>query len=496
MLRPAPLLFLLVTIATGALWLLAERRVAPAVTLPMVAAPALEAPPVANPLLPAATGGKGTDAESQIELLQGQVAYLHDQVKALQQENSDLIDRLAKLGLKSGSPMKEGAIPSPIEVPEDFVGLGGELLALRELQEVPQPTFAVPLAKVEVVILDWLRRQHAEDFGKREGAAFAALGVIPEAVDTLPLRAGLRARQVGGWYDEETETLYVVDPADETNGLPALTDPVLGLAYGNLLRHFQKALLPSTASLSTDERVARMGLLGGDASLLRFLRDLKKFQGPDPDAIPADDPDHPLNQVPLPAYLRELELFPALHGFPFAQALHSVGGFKQLTAAYGRAPESTAEVLDPQSYLAEERLPLPCIEWAGTTVKQAKPFWDDRLGQFGTLAFVKRYNAEQASLDATRGWQSDRFLAYAADAGRRGHAVWQTRWQTPEQAGLFLKAMRSCLAQFYDQDQPVESFAAQGRQVTSRLLPDQHSVLMIDAADADFAAEAAKVFAK
>lgn len=503
MIRPSSLLLLLLAFAglvTASLWWQGESRaVRPVTVVTPVPIPLseAEAPPplVANPLLAGAPSTATTDAGKQIELLEGQVEYLHGQVQALQKENSDLIDRLAKLGIKDAGGMK--GEPSPVMALDDYVGLGTELLSLRELQELPMPTVAVTQAQVEEVILAWLRRQYPGDFGQREGAAFTALGAIPQPVDTLPLKAGMLARQVGGWYDDKAETIFIVDPSDKPGGQPVQSDKVLGLSYATLLHHFPKALLPDNAAgLTTDERMARIGLLGGDAALMRFLRDLKKFQGPNPDAIPADDPDHPLNQVPLPAYLRELELFPSVHGFHFAQAMHSIGGFAQLAAVYGRTPDSTADVLDPQRYLDDQRLPVPKIEWKTVEVAGRKPFWDDRLGQYATLAFLKRYNDQQSAVDATRGWQSDRFLAFAVDPSRqqRGHALWETRWNTPEQAALFMKALKECLKQFYDAPEAAESFAAQGRFVRCVRQSGSNGVLMIDAADEAFAKDAATAF--
>lgn len=457
-----------------------------------------EPPPLApNPLLPSPAASKpnATDAEKQILLLQNQVEYLHEQVQTLQKENSDLIDKLAKLGMKPGAKPAMKEEPPPDDVPVDYVSMGTELLAKRELDDLPMPTVTAPLADVEKLILAWLKRQHPAGYGEREGAAFAALGAIPRVIDTLPLRAALLVRQLGGWYDDASETIYLVDPADKVEGVPVIVDPVLALGYANLQHHFGKTLLPGgKTALTTDERMARLALLGGDAALLRFLRDLEKFQGPNPNEVPADDPDHPLNQVPMPAYLRELELFPQTSGFHFAQAMHSLGGFKQLNGVYARLPESTADIVDTERYLQDQRLPIPRIEWSKVDVAGEPPFWDDRLGRAALLSFLKRYNAEQPSVDAARGWQTDRFAAYAmqGDRTRRGHAVWQIRCTTPENATNLHKALRECLTQFYDTTTTDPTFTAQGRTLHLSLLPDQHSVLYIDAATDAFAKEALK----
>lgn len=280
-----------------------------------------------------------------------------------------------------------------------------------------------------------------------------------------------------------------------------MSDPVLGIAYGNLLHHYQKSLLPTGGTaLSTDERLARLSLLGGDAALQRFLRDLKQFKGPDPNKLPAEDPDHPLNQVPMPAYLRELEVFPLAQGLFFTQALHSLGGFKQVGSAYGRPPESTADVLDTGRYLAEQRAPMPRVEWTSTKIEDTEPFWDDRLGQYAALAFLKRYNPEEAAGEASKHWVSDRFLAYAlkGDLTRRGHAVWQTRWAGAEDMEKFYKAMSECLVQFYDAKPDKADglqFQAQGRSIRLQRVPAENSVLLVDAASDDFAKLALQQFA-
>jgi len=500
MLRPSvllPVLILLGLVAAGLLWWTPTSEV-------VVAKQALT--PFQNildqnPLLimPVVPGAPKAD-DPQVQILQSQVQYLEDQVRALREENSQLVDQLAKLGMKNGvAKMAMKVEEPPANIPTDFVSLGAEMLADRELQDLPMPTVLAPQADVEKVILDWLKQQHSDDFGTREGAAFAALGAIPNPIDTLPLRAALLVRLIGGWYDNQKSTLYLVDPEDVVDGMPVMSDPVLGIAYGNLLHHYQKSLLPEpTKQLATDERMARLGLLGGDAALQRFLRDLKQFKGPDPNKLPAEDPDHPLNQVPMPAFLRELEIFPLTQGFFFAQAMHSLGGFKQLSTTYGRPPESTADVLDTERYLAEQPTPLPRITWPSIKLDNTEPFWDDRLGQYAALAFLKRYNAEEAAGEAIKGWMSDRFLAYAlkGDLARRGHAIWQTRWTSGAQMNKFYQAMQECLQQFYDvKSDAAEAlqFQAHGRSVRLLRIKSENSVLLIDAASDDFAKLAVKL---
>ena len=133
------------------------------------------------------------------------------------------------------------------------------------------------------------------------------------------------ASQLGGWYDEASGTLLVSDEKPAP-GKPAPDRP-LAIAFGQLLREYGSTLFPAPGPtrLTTDERLARESLLAGDAVLTRFLYSI---QNPIPQSIsdiPAEDPDHPLNQVALPYYMKELALFPFTRGFDFQSVAAQCG---------------------------------------------------------------------------------------------------------------------------------------------------------------------------
>lgn len=394
------------------------------------------------------------DAKAEIQRLEEMVQHLEEQNKALSEENASLIQKLGSLGMnqKAASPVMEPpATPSAEET--DYVALGNDLLKLRELQNLPIPTITSTEDEVRKVMLDWLKRIHAPDHGLREGAALYALGLIPEALDTLGPRAALMARRVTGWYDEKSGTLMVIPPHREPGGALITTEPVLAIAYGNLLHHFGDSLFgPDYARLTSDERHARLGLLGGDAALARFLHSLANPTIPDANTIvlPLDDPDHPLNQIPVPDYLRQRDLLPMTDGFEFVQTLHSIGGWSQVAGAYQRTPVSTAEIMDSERYLGDTRLePVPVTvketQWNGKN-----PVWDDRMGQHALLLYLKRYLEMQDALTAAATWRGDRFLAYEADgSARRGTAHWHIVTASSAAAKVLQDALRIALLQHY-----------------------------------------------
>lgn len=473
---PAQLLLLLVLLGGGFAFF-AIRTPSAAPMTRGSASPVTESAPV-----------EGEDLSKQISLLEGQVEYLQGQVSALQEENTQLIQKLGSLGMK-GVPKMDSAAET--EDPPDFVGMGLDMMKLRKLQALPIPTLAVSQTEVEKATLVWLRQQQPNDEGPRFGLALAALGWIDKPVDPLPLRAALLARQLGGWYDTEAQTLLTVDDSGATGQPPA--DKPLAIAFGQLLREYGSTLFPNgKARLSTDERLARESLLAGDAGLTRFLFGLQNPADEAQNDLPTEDPDHPLNAVPVPLFLKELALFPFHRGFEFVQSLHSAGEFAQINAAYSRPPVNSSEVVEAERYLDNNTLPVPRIEWPSLEVAGATPFWDDSLGRFVCFTALRTYNSDEIAGAGAKGWLADRLLVYPAAQGPRDHAAWQTLWLTPESADAFFKAMRNVLLQRYDipaaTDEPgALSLEPNGRAVHLLKNRSGAGVLLIDAASADFA---------
>lgn len=475
--NPATLLFILLALGGAAAFFLSgvKPEASPALA-PQAAAPAAPAQSAAVPV--DAPKGSVDDLKKQIVLLEGQIEYLQGQNDALKDENAQMIQKLGTLGMKDAPKMN---LKDDDEAP-DFVGMGLEMMKMRKLHALPMATTAVSQEELEIVILAWLKRQQPDDEAKKFARGLAALGWIPEAIDPLPLRAALLARQLGGWYDEESETMYTIDPATASGPAVTSNEP-LGIAFGQLLREYGGTLFqPQHGPLKTDMRLARDSLISGDAALTRFLHSLQNPSSELKDDLPVEDPDHPLNQVPMPAYLRELALFPFNRGFDFAQTLHSAGNFAQLNAAYSRPPISTAEVIEPEMYLDPERAAPVEVQIDEVKLKGVLPYLDDRLGKFACVTALRTYNKDEAAALGARGLVADRLLAWTADGGaKRDHAAWQTLFMDKSSADAFYQAMLNCLKERY-KTQGESEFTAQGRFVSLLRNREDAGVVLIEAA--------------
>ncbi len=470
-LNPAALLVILLALGGGVAFFLAG--VKPEKPVVVTAKP--EATPI-NVIN--VTNGSAEDLQKQIVLLQGQIEYLQGQNDALKDENAQMLQKLGTLGMKNVPKidMKDDGVAP------DFVGMGLEMMKMRKLHALPMVTTTVSQEEVEKTILAWLKQQQPNDEAKKLTRGLAALGWIPEAIDPLPLRAALLARLLGGWYDAESETMLTIDPSTASGPSVTSNEP-MGIAFGQLLREYGSTLFqPQHGPLTTDMRLARESLICGDAGLTRFLHALQNPASAPKDDLPSEDPDHPLNQVPMPAFLREMALFPFSRGFDFAQTLHSAGNFPQLNAAYSRPPISTEEVIEPEVYINPER-PAPAeIKLDDVKLGGVLPFLDDRFGKFVCATALRMHNEDEAAGEGTRGLVADRFLAWAADGGaKRDHAAWQTLFMDKSSADAFYKAMLNSLKQRYETKGEAE-FTAQGRFVSLLRNRSDAGVVLIDVA--------------
>jgi hypothetical protein len=447
------------------------------------------------------------ELEQHSQYLQSQNESLTQQLDQLAKENSRFTDELMRLGLKAEDLQKLTQAPESLTQPqtgqEDFVSQGVEILKFRELTALPMISQKASTADIEASILRWLKNQQPGDEPERLALALHALGWIETPVNPLTKRAALLSKQIGGWYDLESQTLLLREDTPTTS---AEGDATMAMAQAALVRDFSALLFPPAGPeapadsakprWTTDERLAREALLFGDAMLTQFL-----FKPPAPSLdisdLPAEDPDHPFNQIVMPIYLKELAFFPRRVGYRLAELLHGQSGWKGLDESYRAPPTSTFSV---QQKTQNKSAPAAAAEipWPQQNMLNQKPYWDDCLGAYACYTALRAHltgadeeAVNEAAFQATSGWAGDRLLVYAAEGQPpRDHSLWITRWQNAEQARAFATAWAQATASRYQLAKLNNTADGEWTLETSgrHLLIRQHGqyVLSVDAASAGF----------
>jgi hypothetical protein len=252
-------------------------------------------------------------------------------------------------GLGSGEP--------PAGPPEQQVAaIADRVEELRDLQfrEPVEPTF-LSSDQASARVQELFLQDYTEDIADTEERILTELGAIEPGTDLRKVRAEALGQQVAGFYDPRSSELVIRQAGDELAPLDritlaheldhALTDQVLGLP------------LPDEPVQGREDRdLASLALVEGDATLVmqRYSTSLslqEQLELLDPAVIAQSEAG--LGDVP--PYLEQELLFPYETGLQFVCDLFAEGGWDAVDAAYRDPPESTAQVLFPDRYLADEQ---------------------------------------------------------------------------------------------------------------------------------------------
>lgn len=293
---------------------------------------------------------------------------------------------------------------------DDIRKISDRVERLRDLR-FDRPVDARLVAPTEVgerFSRGYLRRYSVRE-AERDQQVLVALGLLPEGTDLRGLTSRLLTEGVAGFYNPRTRRLFAgstgaaLTPYDEVvlaHELDhALTDEALGLP-GTLSRD----------PMLGDVMLAHQVLAEGDATLLMTRYASRRYPDGEFDGFMGRfTPRSVQAPTPIPYYLARSSEFPYYEGLLFACAEWAADGWDAIDEMYERPPASTADVLFPSRYDADDEAELPRApsspgrSWGTARARS--------LGAFDLMVLLE--NADLTSegetvpgshVDAVRGW--------------------------------------------------------------------------------------------
>lgn len=270
-------------------------------------------------------------------------------------------------------------------------------------------------------------------------------------LDYYQLTIDLLTEQVAGYYNTETDELFVVS---EESDLSADQKVTMSHEIVHALQDQHFGLDPyDEDSTDFDGLTAFAALTEGDATwamiqyAIQYLtqEEINEFvsgAGAQPASPTLDN---------APRYIRDGLLFPYEAGFTFVEALINEGDIEAVNAAFENPPVSTEQILHPEKYISEPQdLPLEVdipdlSEALGDGWEET---YEGTLGEFD-LNILLEENGVAPAGEATLGWGGTRFEMWGN--GDALLTVMATRWDTEEDATEFDEALRETLSS-YEQD--------------------------------------------
>ncbi len=335
----------------------------------------------------------------------------------------------------------------------------------------------IPRADLPAILRQKLAQQVPDQEFGDTSVSLAALGLLPAGLDLKKTYLDLLGEQIGAFYDQHSAELFTFSGQPLDNGQNRV---ILAHELTHALedQHFQLARLPLETKGNDDRALAASALVEGDATLVMsqyLLGDLSAAVLKDTltGAFGAD-----MRQIAsAPRYLRETLLFPYLRGQEFCQALYQTGGWDALAEAFRHPPESTAQILHPERFLARSNALPTVVQLPGGPLLGRTPIGNNVLGEFGVREWLARWLRDAAEAGRiAAGWQADRYLVYG-DATASSY-VWKSAWSSPEAAAEFAEAALRCWRERFHLSEAAFHADAQTF-VRSARLPTGHRLLVL-----------------
>ncbi|MGH7664834.1 MAG: hypothetical protein ACRENI_11135 [Gemmatimonadaceae bacterium] len=323
--------------------------------------------------------------------------------------------------------------------------------AVPRIEEAMGIPFREP-PRLEVRSTDELRgfleAQFREENSQREivglERAYKLFGFLPDTLDLRPFLLDLLTEQVVGYYDPESDVLYVVENAsEELVGLTIIHELIHALQD----QYIDLDSIQSVHGLN-DRQTAAQAVIEGQATFESIVATLGTVGTSDlswdrmRDVIRQESSRMPLFAA-APLVIQETLIFPYLSGAEFVRRYEA--RFPGETP-YERMPLSTEQVMHEDAYFGRDPDAPTVVELPDPL--RGESVYENSLGEFETRLLLYEHLRDQpASVRGAAGWDGDRYMVVETDAG--DVLVWVSVWDSPVDAAEFHDLLNQLVLERY-----------------------------------------------
>src|ERR1700723_14789 len=329
----------------------------------------------------------------------------------------------------------------------------------------------------------YIEKSRKEDKDEKRLESSAAVlkkfGLLPRNFDLPKFLVTMLREQVAGYYDVKTKTVNLLNWVDIEQQKPvlahelthALQDQSFGIEKwleGSKPDEDDKnkKIDPSPSDIENDEESsARQAVVEGQAMVVLLdysLAPTGKTLLDSPQVVEALKQGMLVGTADAPAFssapifLKEELTFPYRFGLDFTAALLQAGGKEMAYAgAFKDPPKTTREIMEPQTYLAPEKLaPLKIIDM-DKDFKSYDPFDIGAMGEFDVDILVEQYAGRDEATAIYPEWRGGYYYA-GRPKGNKSAPIglfYVSRWSSPAKAAEFAAVYAKSLAQRYQKRQ-------------------------------------------
>jgi hypothetical protein len=296
---------------------------------------------------------------------------------------------------------------------------------------------------------------------RRSELVLKKFGLLPADFDLQAFLVVLLREQVAGYYDPATKTVNLLDWIDLEQQKPvlahelthALQDQFFGVEKymkGSPI-DLAKADQPLVAAdLEGDEiATAHQAVVEGQAMIVlldyelaptgQTVIDSPQIVAALKDGMLVGTADSPAFHN-APNYIKETLTFPYRYGLDFeADVLTKSGKSKAYAGMFQNPPQSSREIMQPETYLAGEKIPPMPVPEFQRDFKAYDRFDAGAMGEFDTALLVDQYAGVEISKRLYPLWRGGYYYAARpkGDTAAPLGMLYVSRWSGPEGAAEF-----------------------------------------------------------
>ena len=306
---------------------------------------------------------------------------------------------------------------------------------------------------------------------RRSELVLKKFGLLPRDFDLGKFLVVLLKEQVAGYYDPKTKTVNLLDWLGADQQKPVLAHE-LTHALQDQSFNLEKYMKAGDADLDKKKEITpediendeisttRQAVVEGQAMVVLvdyMLAPMGESLQDSPQVVEA------LKQGMLvgtadavqfqnaPIYMKEALTFPYRYGIDFIADLLKRGKEKAFAALFQNPPRTTRQIMEPQTYLAGEKLepmPLPDLK---QTFKNYERFDVGAVGEFDVAVLIDQYAGPETSHNLYPHWRGGYYYAVRpkGDPAAPLGLLYVSRWSNPEWAAEFAAIYAKALSKRY-----------------------------------------------
>jgi hypothetical protein len=313
-------------------------------------------------------------------------------------------------------------------------------------------------------VVSYLKKNMAEDKDvqrlRRTELVLKKFGLLPKEFDLQSFLVSLLEEQVAGYYDAKTKTVNLLDWV-----IPDLQKPVLAHELTHALQDqsfgLDKWLKKGSDDLDTKKDLkpeditkdeyseARQAVVEGQAMVVLvdyMLAPMHRTVANSPEVVDtlnadmaAGTPDSKVYQN-APVFMKEALTFPYRYGVEFeAELVREQGKDKAFSATFENPPQTSREIMEPQTYISGEHLaPLPLPDFKHI-FKNYERFDIGAIGEFDVAVLTEQYAGEDVAKRIYPNWRGGYYYSVRPKGNPSAplELVFVSKWASPKPAAQF-----------------------------------------------------------